>query len=242
MSTDDRRVMLQLDDVTHTYYPGRRKKNQELKYVLKDVSMKLYEGETLGVVGRNGVGKTTMLRLMAEIIAPTTGKVQLHPGKTAALLTIGLGFKVELTGRDNAVLSAMLQGASRKEAEALLPEIQEFSELGDAFYDPVKSYSAGMKSRLGFTTALMTHVDILLLDEVLSVGDAYFRQKAMAAMKQRITGDQTVVFVSHIAEQVKDVCDRVIWLEHGHVKAEGPVDSVMDDYARSLFQVAKKDK
>ena len=230
MSTDNRRVMLELDRVSLTYMTGKRSKASDASYVLNDVSLKLFEGETLGIVGRNGVGKTTMLRLMAGILSPTRGIVTKYPGSSAALLTLGLGFKNDLSGRDNSLLAAMLQGSSREEAESFLDEIKEFSELGEAFEAPVKSYSAGMRSRLGFTTALMTHVDILLIDEVLSVGDAQFREKALEAMKGRITGDQTVVFVSHMAEQIKELCDRVVWLEHGSVEAEGAVEEVMSAY------------
>ena len=152
----------------------------------------------------------------------------MRPGKTASLLTLGLGFRPDLSGRDNALLAAMLQGSSRKQAESFLDEIQEFSELGDSFEEPVKTYSAGMRSRLGFTTALLTHVDILLIDEILSVGDAHFRSKAQSAMQSRITSEQTVVFVSHMAEQVKSMCDRAIWLESGKIVAEGNAIDVTD--------------
>ena len=145
-------------------------------------------------------------------------------------MTLGLGFKPNLSGRDNAVIAAMLQGASERQAHYYLDNIREFSELGDAFDEPVKTYSAGMKSRLGFTTALVTHVDIMLIDEVLGVGDAHFRQKAEAALKERIRGDQTVVFVSHQAAQVRSICDRVVWLNEGRIVAEGRPKEVLAEY------------
>ncbi|MCR9107160.1 MAG: ABC transporter ATP-binding protein [Gammaproteobacteria bacterium] len=226
----ERPLMLELDSVSLSFNTSRDTFDHGVHRVLDEVSMKVYEGDTLGIIGRNGVGKTTMLRIMAGILAPTAGRISIAPGKTASLLSLGLGFKPELSGRDNALLAAMLQGSSRKQAQAFLEEIKEFSELGDSFEEPVKTYSAGMNARLGFTTALMTHVDILLVDEVLSVGDAHFRGKALAAMQDRITGDQTVVFVSHMADQVKTLCSRVIWLDEGKVKQEGDSVEVVDAY------------
>tara|TARA_R110002124_G_scaffold64780_6_gene176791 strand:+ start:1852 stop:2688 length:837 start_codon:yes stop_codon:yes gene_type:complete len=230
----DRLAMLELDNVSLSYHSGKKSFDHGTHHVLNEVSLQLYEGETLGIIGRNGVGKTTLLRLMAGILGPTHGKVRIHPGKSASLLTLGLGFKPDLSGRDNAFLAAMLQGSTRKEAKSFLPNIKEFSELGDSFDEPVKDYSSGMRARLAFTTALMTHVDILLIDEILSVGDAHFREKAETAMKSRITGGQTVVFVSHMAEQVKKLCDRVVWLEHGKVVAIGPAIEVVDAYVKSV--------
>ncbi len=240
----DRLAMLELEEVSLSYHAHKKSFDHGTHHVLNQVSLQLYEGETLGIIGRNGVGKTTLLRLMAGILAPTLGKVHIHPGKSASLLTLGLGFKADLSGRDNALLAAMLQGSSRKQAKSFLPSIQEFSELGDSFYEPVKDYSSGMRARLAFTTALMTHVDILLVDEILSVGDAHFREKAESAMKSRITGGQTVVFVSHMAEQVKKLCDRVVWLDKGKVLAMGPAAEVVDAYTQHVKEarIAAREK
>ena len=226
--------MLELQNVYLNFEASKDSFDDGIHHVLRDVSFKLYENETLGIIGRNGVGKTTMLRIMADILGPTSGTVIKYPGKTASLLTIGLGHKPDLSGRDNALLSAMLQGASKVEAQSYLEEIKAFSELGDSFEEPVKTYSAGMKSRLGFTTALLTHVDILLVDEVLSVGDAEFRAKAERAMRERISGDQTVVFVSHTDAQVKSLCDRVIWIDDGRLRLEGEPEFVLSEYRDSL--------
>jgi len=231
--------MLEMDAVSLSYHTGKKTFDAGTHHVLNNVSLTLFQGEALGVIGRNGVGKTTTLRLMAGILAPTSGRVKVAEGKSASLLTLGLGFKPDLSGRDNALLAAMLQGSSRKEAEAFLGDIKEFSELGESFELPVKNYSAGMRARLAFTAALMTHVDILLIDEILSVGDAQFRGKALNAMQNRISGEQTVVFVSHMTDQVKVLCDRVIWLEHGKVIAEGPAEEVVDAYTA---QVSKENK
>jgi len=232
--SEDKHIVLELKEVSLSYHSARKTFDRGRHHVLKDVSMQLYDGETLGIIGRNGVGKTTLLQLIAGILAPTRGQVKMHSGKCASLLTLGLGFKPDLSGRDNALLSAMLQGSSRQQATSFLNDIKEFSELGDSFTEPVKNYSAGMRSRLAFTTALMTHVDVLLIDEILSVGDAHFRGKALTAMQSRITGEQTVVFVSHMADQVERMCDRVIWLENGHIAAEGDPGEVTSAYAESV--------
>lgn len=229
-AVEQRSVMLELDRVSLSFRSSKGTFDEGVHHVLDEVSLKLYENETLGMIGRNGVGKTTMLRIMAKILAPGSGTVRIKPGKSSSLLTLGLGFKPELSGRDNALLAAMLQGASRREASGYLEEIKEFSELGDSFEEPVITYSAGMRSRLGFTAALKSHVDILLIDEVLSVGDAHFRKKALNAMMQRISGDQTVVFVSHSEGQIRDLCDRVLWIENGKVCMEGSPEEVLKAY------------
>jgi lipopolysaccharide transport system ATP-binding protein len=226
--------MLELQDVCLSFRSSKGSFDHGVHQVLDGVSFKLYENETLGIVGRNGVGKTTMLRIMAGILAPGSGTVVTRPQAAASLLTIGLGHRPDLNGRDNALLSAMLQGASKSEAEGYLEEIKAFSELGDSFEEPVKTYSAGMKSRLGFTTALLTHVDILLVDEILSVGDAQFREKAEQAMKQRISGNQTVVFVSHSNAQVRELCDRVLWIDQGKIRAEGDPEATLAQYRASM--------
>ncbi len=227
-------VMLELDQVSLNFRTRRGNFDHGVHHVLDKVSFKLYENETLGIIGRNGVGKTTMLRIMAGILAPTSGRVKTRPGKCASLLTIGLGFRPDLSGRDNALLAAMLQGNNRSDAQSFLEDIKAFSELGDSFEEPVKTYSAGMKSRLGFSTALLTHVDILLVDEILSVGDAQFRQKAQTAMKDRISGEQTVVFVSHADKQVRELCDRVLWIEEGSIQAQGDPQEVIAQYRQYI--------
>lgn len=227
-------IMLELDNVTLNYGAKKTGFDRGVHHVLDGVSLKLYQGETLGVIGRNGCGKTTILRLMANILGPSSGTVRRKSGTTAALLSIGLGFRSDLSGRDNALLAAMLQGANRKQAESFLEEIKAFSELGDSFEEPVKTYSSGMRSRLGFTTAMITHVDILLIDEVLAVGDAHFKEKAQQAMKERLGGDQTVVLVSHSDGQIEDVCDRAIWLSEGKIAVEGSTEDVLSHYKEHI--------
>ncbi len=234
MSDDNRGVMLDLNKVSLSYRSRKTTFEHGVHRVLDEVSLKLYQGETLGVIGRNGCGKTSMLQLMAGIMAPTGGTVTRRKGTSAALLSMGLGFRRDPSGRDNALLGAMLQGSTRKEAQSYLEGIKEFSELGDSFEEPVKTYSSGMRARLGFTTALMTHVDVLLIDEILSVGDAQFRGKAEAAMEGRIGGDQTVVFVSHMGSQMESLCDRAIWIHGGKIRSEGETADVLADYKSTV--------
>lgn len=230
MIENQQKAVLKLNDVSLRYSSRKSTFEHGVHQVLNRVSMQLYEGETLGVIGNNGCGKTTILRIMAGILAPSSGKIWRQKGSSTALLSLGLGFKPNLSGRSNAILAAMLQGANRAQAESYLEDIKDFSELGDSFEEPVKTYSNGMRSRLGFTTALKTHVDILLIDEVLSVGDAQFKGKAESALKERIAGDQTVVFVSHAPNQIKELCNRAIWLNEGSIAGEGDASEVMESY------------
>lgn len=234
MTSTQAPVVLELTDVSLEFKSAKTSFEHGTHRVLDGISLQLFDGENLGIVGRNGCGKTTILRIMAGIIPSTRGDVWIQPGKTAALLTLGLGFKPNLSGRDNAILAAMLQGYTRRQVLPLLNEIKEFSELGDSFEEPMKTYSSGMVSRLGFSTALMTQVDIMLIDETLSAGDAKFRVKAEKAIKQRIEGDQTVVFVSHSEQQIKSICSRAIWINGGKVAAEGPPEQVLKSYREHL--------
>ncbi|TCS41957.1 ABC transporter ATP-binding protein [Reinekea marinisedimentorum] len=197
---------------------------------LKDISFSINKGETFGVMGRNGCGKSTLLRILAGIYKHDKGKLQFAGINNRSLLALGLGFDGELSGRDNALVSLMLQGIKKKEAKKLIPEIQEFSELGDFFDQPVRTYSSGMRSRLGFSVGVKGETDLLLIDEVLSVGDQHFKKKAEDVLLQRINGEQTVVFVSHSAGQVKKLCKRAIWIEQGTVAASGNTRRVAKKY------------
>ncbi len=208
-------VVLSLRDVGLTFRRRRGMFGSYSQVALSGIDLDLHRGETLGIIGRNGSGKSTLLRVMAGILRPTSGQVHVAPGLSRAVLSLGLGFRNDLTGRDNALLSAMLQGCSRRDAEANLGAINEFAELGDAFDHPVSTYSSGMRARLGFSTSLISHVDVLFIDEVLAVGDAAFRKKASSALKGRIRGDQTVVLVTHNLGEVEALCDRVVWISAG---------------------------
>lgn len=201
--------------------------------VLKAVTFDVIKGETLGVVGRNGCGKSTLLKLLAGIYRPDEGIVETF-GNRASLLTLSAGFDPELSGYENAVLGAMLLGNSKATVMSMLDEIFLFSELGEDIYQPLKTYSSGMKSRLGFSVAMVMQTEVLLIDEVLGVGDVKFRQKAEQALVDRITSDQTVVLVSHSGPQIRKLCDRAIWLESGSIKASGSASDVVSAYEQTL--------
>lgn len=202
-------------------------------WALEDVSLNLFQGETLGVVGNNGAGKTTLLKVLSGILEPSTG-TYVNPGFRASMLTLQLGFLPNLTGRDNAVLSGMFLGLARKAVLQKLDAIMEFSELGEFFDQPVRTYSAGMRARLGFSVALEASPDILLIDEVLGVGDASFRAKSTAALKSLIRSERTVVLVSHNPATLRELCDRLVWIESRVSRMEGPVDEVMECYQASM--------
>lgn len=222
-------VCLQLSNISLTFKTRKGFFRYTNFNALKNVSFQLFKGETLGIIGRNGCGKSTLLKVLAGILKADSGELVSHVNYIS-LQSLATGFDKQLTGRDNAILSAMLLGHSKEKAIHALPSILEFSELGEAFDQPVKSYSSGMRSRLGFSVAMLMQADVLLVDETLGVGDTRFKKKAEAAILNKINSDQTVVFVSHSAGQVKRLCNRVIWLEEGEVKKVGPADSLVDEY------------
>lgn len=180
---------------------------------LKAINLDIYPGETLGILGRNGAGKSTLLKVISGIIKPDTGEI-INRGASVSLLALQAGFDPNLSGRDNAILSGMLQGYSRKEVESKLEEIQNFSELGDFFYEPVRTYSSGMRTRLGFSVSTIISPDVLLIDEVLSVGDKEFKKKAEKVILKKVTSNQTVILVSHSEQQISRLCDRQIILNN----------------------------
>lgn len=206
------------------------------KDALRSVTLDIHAGETLGVLGRNGAGKSTLLRVLSGVIRPDSGVIQ-NFDASVSLLALQAGFDENLSGRDNAIFSGMLQGYSRGQVEARLDEIQAYAELEEAFGDPVRTYSTGMRARLGFSVATTLDSDILLVDEVLSVGDKSFREKSERTMMQRIASDQTVVLVSHSSGQIARLCDRCVLIENGVSVADGAPAQVIAQYERSLDKV-----
>jgi len=197
---------------------------------LESTSLDILEGETLGVIGRNGAGKSTILRLLAGIILPDKGYVTWQRPLTVSLLTLQLGFSPRLSGRDNAVLGAMLLGLPKVEAQNRVVKIAEFSELQEWIDEPLHTYSSGMRARLGFAVAMEASPDVLLVDEVLGVGDQRFRDKSAAALKKKMQSGQTTVFVSHHLPMLRQLCDRVVWIEAGVTHMIGETDLVLSEY------------
>ena len=197
---------------------------------LDDVSFTVKKGETLGLVGRNGAGKSTMLKVISGILRPTEGSVTCH-GNVVPMLELGSGFDMELSGRENIFLNGAILGYSKEFLEAKYDEIVAFSELGQFIDSPIRNYSSGMLARLAFSVASVVEPEILIVDEILSVGDAAFQEKSRARMMELMGGGTTVLFVSHSMAQIREMCSRAIWLEHGHVRMSGKVDEVCDAYA-----------
>ena len=207
-----------------------KKNKKEVCEAVKNVSFKVKKGEILGIVGKNGSGKSTMLRAIAGIFSPNSGTVDLH-GNSISLLAIGIGFQKELSGRDNILLSGMLLGFTEDEIKARMDEIIAFSELENYIDAPVRTYSSGMHSKLAFSITDILETDIILIDEVLSVGDARFKKKSYKKMKQLISDkDRTVVIVSHDAKAVRDLCDTVLWIHEGALMDFGPTEIIMEKY------------
>ena len=197
---------------------------------LKGVSFELEKGKILGITGKNGSGKSTLLRAIAGIFSPNEGTINVHNNKVS-LLSIDVGFQPKLTGYENIYLSGMLLGFSHKEIEQKEKEIIEFSEIGDFIYKPVRTYSSGMYSKLAFSITAILETDIMLIDEILSVGDTNFRKKSYNKIKELINDDNhTVVIVSHDMNTLKDLCDEVIWLHDGKIKMKGKTHEVLPLY------------
>jgi len=225
----DRNVVDRFKD---TFLPGRKKRYREFP-ALKDVSLEVKRGEILGIVGRNGAGKSTLLKIVSGITQPTSGTVATH-GRIVPLLELGGGFNPEYTGRENVYFYCSLQGMRKQEIDAVYGEIVEFAELGEFIDVPVKKYSSGMRARLAFSVSINIDPDILILDEVLSVGDELFRRKCMAKMEEFFSGGKTILFVSHAAQSVVDICTRAVLLHLGENLFDGDPRAVIHRYSLLL--------
>lgn len=214
---------------------------QEQIWALKDVSFEVKQGEVLGIIGRNGAGKSTLLKLLSRITTPDTGSIELE-GRVGALLEVGTGFHPELSGRENIYMNGAILGMSRRDIDRKFDEIVAFSGVESFLDTPVKRYSSGMRVRLGFAVAAHLEPEILVIDEVLAVGDAEFQRKCLGRMNQVATEGRTVLFVSHQMEAVQSLCSRAIWLDQGGVVEEGFPDVVIPNYlTRSMSKVSTVD-
>ena len=208
-----------------------KRNRKEKREVLKDINITIKNGEAVGLIGVNGSGKSTLLKLMTKIIYPNLGKIETY-GKLTSLVDLGAGFHPDFSGRENIYFNASIFGLTRKQIDERLNDIIEFSELGAYIDNPVRTYSSGMYMRLAFAVAINVDADILLVDEVLAVGDQHFQEKCIAKMKELKEQGKTMVFVTHSLGTVKDFCNRAIWLNQGVIKMDGDPDSVIEEYLK----------
>ena len=208
------------------------KRNQnELFHALKGVSMDIKKGETVALIGVNGSGKSTLLKLMTKIYYPTKGQIITH-GKVTSLLELGAGFHQDFTGRENIYFNAAIFGLTKQEIDKRLDTIIEFSELGDFIDNPVRTYSSGMYMRLAFSIAINVDADILLIDEILAVGDQHFQEKCFAKLQELKESDKTFVIVTHNLDQVKSLCTRGIWIDEGKIAFDGDPSKAVEEYLK----------
>lgn len=223
------RVMNKMSLLKALMNPKKFSKTEYFEAV-KGISFEVEEGKILGIVGKNGSGKSTLLRAIAGIFSPDEGEIDLH-GHSISLLSIGVGFQKNLSGRENIYLSGMLLGFSKEQIDEKLEEIIEFSELGKFIDRPVKTYSSGMHSKLAFSITAILETEIMLIDEVLSVGDAKFKKKSYAKMKSLINNkNRTVIIVSHSSDTLKKLCDNILWIHDGEIKMYGSTAEVLPKY------------
>lgn len=204
---------------------------KEKREVLKDINLKIKQGEVVALIGTNGSGKSTLLKLMTKIIYPNKGSIETN-GKLTSLLELGAGFHPDFSGRENIYFNASIFGLTRKEIDERLEDIIEFSELRDFIDNPVRTYSSGMFMRLAFAVAINVNADILLIDEILSVGDEHFQNKCFDKMRELKTQGKTMVFVTHNMNVVTELCDRAVWLYEGKVRKDGDTKEVVDEYIK----------
>lgn len=238
--------MIEVKDVTMKFRMGSQPINSLKEYVtttlkgslkfnefvaVNHLSFELEKGETLGLIGRNGAGKSTTLKLISGILKPTSGKI-ITRGNIVPMLELGAGFDLELTGRENIYLNGAVLGYTKAFLDSKMNEIIDFSELGDFIEMPIRNYSSGMMARLAFSIASVVNPEILIVDEILSVGDAAFQKKSRNRMEELMSGGSTVLFVSHDIEQIEELCDKVIWLDHGSCRMFGDCKTICDIYKK----------
>ena len=212
-----------------------RHREKETLVALDDVSLTIVKGEAFGIIGANGAGKSTLLKVMAKTLKPDEGTVNVY-GKTSTLLSLGLGMKLDLSGRRNVYLGGLAAGLRKAEIDNKFDSIVDYADIGSAIDRPVKTYSSGMFARLAFSVAMAMEPNIILLDEVLAVGDEAFREKSMQTMRDLLDEAGTIVFVSHALPSVAEFCDRVMWLDRGQTRSIGDPEAVVDQYRAEVTQ------
>lgn len=208
-----------------------KKDSTNVHTVLKNINLKIEKGETVALIGTNGSGKSTLLKLMTKIIYPNKGKLETN-GKLTSLLELGAGFHPDFTGRENIYFNAAIFGLTKKEIESRIDDIISFSELGNFIDSPVRTYSSGMYMRLAFSVAINVDADILLIDEILTVGDQHFQDKCFAKLEELANSDKTIIIVSHSLGAVRKLCKRAIWIKDGEVELDGKCNDVIDEYLK----------
>ncbi len=208
-----------------------KRNRKEKREVLKDISLTVKNGEAVALIGVNGSGKSTLLKLMTKIIYPNKGRVTTN-GKLTSLLELGAGFHPDFSGRENIYFNASIFGLTKKEIDKRLESIIDFSELGSYIDNPIRTYSSGMYMRLAFAVAINVDADILLVDEILSVGDQHFQEKCLNKMKELKNQGKTMVFVTHNLSSARELCDRAVWLDNGVIRMDGKTDEVIDEYIK----------
>jgi len=217
-----------------------RKSEKNTLFVLKNISFKIKKGEVLGIIGRNGAGKSTLLKLISKITYPTTGKIKIN-GSISSLLEVGTGFHQELTGRENIYLNGSVLGMTKKEITKKMNQIIQFADVKKFIDTPIKRYSSGMRLRLGFSVAAHLNSDILIVDEVLAVGDAEFQNKCLKTMDELSTCGRTILFVSHNMAAIENLCSRVIWIENCKIKMDGNPSEIIKEYLSTVSDSLNKD-
>ena len=208
-----------------------QRNKKEVREVLKGINLNIKKGEAVALIGVNGSGKSTLLKLMTKIIYPNKGKIITH-GKLTSLLELGAGFHPDFSGRENIYFNASIFGLNKKQIDERIEQIIEFSELEKYIDNPVRTYSSGMFMRLAFAVAINVDADILLVDEILSVGDQHFQEKCLNKMKELKKEGKTMVFVTHNLESAKELCDRTVWLHQGVIRMDGATDEVIEEYLK----------
>lgn len=230
-------LLISLRNVSVSYWLRKSVFQRRRFMALKDISFDLHQGDSLAVIGKNAGGKSTLLMILAGVMSPDSGTMTCVEGLKASLLSLHLGFLPHLSGRENATLSGLFMGMKKKEIDAKLDNIIEFSELGEFINEPVGAYSSGMRTRLGLAVAFQIQPDVLLIDEVISAGDAAFQKKSFAVMRERVQSkESTIVLVSHSMGHVRQTCERAIWVDKGEIVAAGDTDTVVEQYLEFVRQ------